>query len=136
MKYFICTLDTVGLGIPAEGTERIISTGREQNNVYETENQTGFISLPVLFRQKDSAAQHGVVLKPDAGGPAKKTVLLVPRIDIDMEIPDKDIHSLPAVLNEMGGTAALFMFFSGAHFTEKGVIFILNTKKLAEAYCD
>ena len=127
MKYFICALDTISIGIPAERTERIIPVTRVQTVVYETEAGEAFVSIPVLLRQKNSAVPHGIVLKPNNAGAALKTILLTPRIDIDMEMPEEDIHSLPEAL---GG---LSRYFRGAYFTGETVILILNTEKLTEA---
>ena len=128
MKYFICALDKINLGIPAEQTERIIQVTRVQGAVYETENQEVFVSLPVLLRQKDSSAPHGVVLKSNTGeSSAVKTVLLTPRIDVELEIPEENIHSLPEAL---GG---LFKYFRGAYCTDQNVILILNPQKLIES---
>ena len=132
MKYFICALDTISIGIPAERTERIIPVTRVQTVVYETEGGEAFISVPVLLRQKNSLrsqpeGMHGIVLKPDNAGAALKTILLTPRIDIDMEMPEEDIHSLPEAL------VGLSRYFRGAYFTGETVILVLNTEKLTEA---
>jgi len=122
MKYFICALDTVHLGIPAERTERIIPVSRVQTAVYETENQEAFISLPLLFRQKEPAAPHGIVLKG-----AVKTVLLTPRIDIELEIPEEDIHQLPQAL------VGLSRYFRGVCFSGQKTILVLDPAKLVES---
>jgi hypothetical protein len=133
VKYFICALDrtspAVQLGIPAERTERIIPVSRVQIGLYETENQQAFVSLPVLFHLADVSAPHGIVLKPTGteSGAAVQTVLLTPRIDIDLEIPEEKIHSLPQAL---GG---LLKYFRGAYFDSQGLILILNPEKLAES---
>jgi chemotaxis signal transduction protein len=125
LKYFICALDKINLGISADRTERIIPVTRIQRTVCETENQEVFISLPVLLRQKDSSAPHGIVLKSNNGeSSAVKTVLLTPQIDVELEIPEENIHSLPEAL---GG---LFKFFRGAYCTDQNVILILNSEKL------
>jgi len=153
MKCFICALDKIHIGIPAERTERIIQAARVQTAVYETENQEAFISLPLLFRQKEPAAPHGVVLKatevlprlppgsgagdappepPTAGTGAAdtaggvKTVLLTPRIDKELDIPDETIYQLPEAF------AGPFRYFSGACFSAQDVILILNPAKLTE----
>jgi len=127
LKYFICAPEKINIAIPAEQTEHIIPNTRVQEAVCETENQEVFISLPVLLRQKDCAAPHGIVLKSNAGeSSAVKTVLLTPRIEIETEIPEEKIHSLPEA---MGG---LFKYFRGAYCTEQNVILILNPKKLKE----
>ena len=129
MKYFICALGRISLGIPSEQTERIISVTRMQDAVCETENQEVFISLPALLRQKETAAPHGIVLKPGAGqAPVNtaKTTLLTPKIDAELEILEENIRSLPRV---MGGS---YRYFRGAYCTDKNVILILNPQKLLE----
>ena len=126
MRYFICALDGICLGIPAEKTERIIPVIREQTAVYETEGGEAYVSLPALFRLKDTATPHGVALKQTAEGGAAKTVLLTPPIDIDVEIPDDEIQNLPDVF---GG---LFGCFTGAYFIKETVILLLNTDTLIE----
>jgi hypothetical protein len=124
LRYFICALDKINLGIPAEQTERIIQVTRTQDIICKTENQEVFISLPALFQQKDSgSAPHGVVLKSNS---AVKTVLLTPRIDVELEIPEEGIHSLPKSL------AGAFRNFRGAYCTDQNVILILDTEKLME----
>ena len=127
MNYFICALNSIQLGIPAERAERIIPVTRMQTAVYETENQEAFISLPALFRQEDTPVPHGVVLKPN-GLPdgTVKAVLLTPRIEKDLEIPEEGIHGLPAAF------AGLFRYFSGACFNGQEIIFILNPIILME----
>ena len=130
MKYFVCDLyrihgkPNVCLGIPTERTERIIPVDRVQAAVYETENQEAYISLPVLFKLKDTAAPHGLVLKNS--GPVK-TVLLTPRIDIDLEISEEDIHRLPEALAEM------LVFFRGLSFSGEKAVLILDPEKLLES---
>ena len=110
-------MDSIKLGIPAEQTERIISVNHMQTTTHETENQETFISLPALFRLKDINAPHGLVLKSDS--PVKK-VLLTPRIENELEIPEDMIHPLPESLAEM------LRYFSGAYVTDHNVILILN----------
>ena len=141
MRYFICNLDTINVGIPAEQTERIISDSRLQTIVYETGCQSSgaegaFISLPALFRQENTAVFHGLVLKsirPLTNGRSHvKTILLMPKIDIDIEIPEDAICRLPEAF------VGVFSFFTGACFNEGGqnLIFILNPQKLMEVYHD
>jgi len=132
LKYFICALGSafgkINIGIPAEMTERIIAVTRIQGAVSETENGEAFISLPALLRQKDTAAPHGIILKP-AGQPsdnAVKTTLLTPKIDAEMEIPEENIHSLPKAMDGM------YRHFRGAYCTGKNVVLIFNPEKLLE----
>ena len=129
MKYFICALGRISLGIPSEQTERIISVTRIQDAVCETENQEVFISLPALLRQKETAAPHGIVLKPLVSQPpdvSSKTTLLTPRIDAELEIPEENIRSLPRVMD------GVYRYFRGAYCTDKNVILILNPQNLLE----
>jgi len=123
LKYFICAIGKILLGIPAQQTERIISVTRIQDALCETENQEMFISLPALLRQKD-AAPHGIVLKPGAG--SAKTTLLTPKINAELEIPEEDIHKLPEVL------AGSYRHFRGAYCIEHNVILILDPEKLLD----
>ena len=117
----------INVGIPAEMTERIISVTRIQGAVRETENQEVFISLPALLKQKETAAPHGIVLKPVSQPPdAPKTILLTPKIDAETEIPEEGIHSLPRAMDGM------YRYFRGAYCTEKSVILILNPQKIIE----
>jgi len=129
LKYFICALGRINIGIPAEMTERIIAVTRVQGAVCETENGEVFMSLPALLRQKDKAAPHGVILKPCPGQPSDntgKTTLLTPRIDAEMEIPEENIHSLPKAMDGM------YRHFRGAYCTGQSVILIFNPEKLLE----
>ena len=121
MNYFICALGAVHLGIPAERTERIIAVSRVQTVVYETENQESFISLPLLFRLDSVSVPHGVLLKGGDG----RTILLTPKIDIALEIPEDKIHSLPEALSGLG------MYVRGAYFGSQGVILVLDPDKIA-----
>jgi hypothetical protein len=130
LKYFICALSCalgrINLGIPAQQTERLIPVTRVQDAVCETENQEVFISLPALLRQKDFSAPHGIVLKSGARERPVKTVLLTPRIDAELEIPEEKIYSLPKIL------AGAFRHFRGAYCTDQNVILILAPEKLTE----
>ena len=129
IRYFICALDKIHLGIPAERTERIIPVTRVQTAVSETENREKFISLPVLFQLTDISAPHGVVLK-NSPADTQKTVLLAPRVEIDLEIPDENIHRLPESL------AGSYRYFTGACFDGQKVILILDPEKITGAFDD
>jgi len=125
MKYFICSLGRINLGIPAGQTERIVSVNRIQDSVCETVNQEIFISLPALLGQEDRSAPHGIVLKTTAGQTAKKT-LLTPKIDVELDIPEEDIRSLPRVMDRR------YRHFRGAYCAGTSIILILNLEKLQE----
>ena len=116
------------LGIPAEQTERIITITREQTGVMESENQDTYISIPALFQQKETPVQHGLVLKTGTADSRNKTILLTPRIDIDLEIPEESIHPLPDPFT------GLFSFISGVCFSRQSMILILDLKKLLDNF--
>ncbi|MCL1994135.1 MAG: hypothetical protein FWG66_14415, partial [Spirochaetes bacterium] len=101
-----------------------------------SEGGGGFISLPALLGLNGDSAVHGIVLKTaaddDANANAEATappsVLLVPRVDIELEIAGEDIHPLPDVLSKM------LKYFKGAHFAGEKLILILDTQKITEGY--
>ncbi|MDR1143318.1 MAG: hypothetical protein LBK77_03750 [Spirochaetaceae bacterium] len=124
MKFFICSLEGILLGIPAGDTERIIPAPRVQENFFETDKDGGYISLPALFK-KSFPAPHGMILK--TGDPSRRLVLLVPRIDTDLDVPGDRIRGMPAVL------AGVFPCFREACFLGEDMILLLQTGKLAEA---
>ena len=130
MKYFLCALNAVYLGIPSECTERVISVTRDQSSVCEAEGQNTFISLPILFGRADLTAPHGIVLK--SVNEERKTVLLVPPVDIDIEIPEENIHSVPKAFSE------LLRYCKGSCFVSVGqgerLILTLNMEKITEDY--
>ena len=135
MRYFICNLDHTNpnnpqtcLGIPAEHTERIIPAGQKDmagsEAASEPSGEEVFVSIPALLRLKDPQAPHGLVLK---GGSQKRTVLLTPKIDVELEIPEEDIHPLPNTLDDF------LFYFRGAFFSGPRVILILDPAKIIES---
>ena len=125
MRYFICASGGVCLAIPAERAERIIPVSRHQTVLCETEDQTCYISLPVLLREEDTSVLHGVVLKGGAD-PAIRSILLVSKIDVDLEIPEEEIHPLP------GSFGGVYTYFRGVCFGSQGLILVLIPEKLLE----
>jgi chemotaxis signal transduction protein len=59
---------------------------------------------------------------------APKTILLTPKVDIDLEIPEENIRGLPASFSGWS------KYFRGACFNDQGVILILDPQKLKEDY--
>ena len=116
----------VNIGIPSQETERIILLNRKQNTLCELENQERFISIPVLFKLEDNCSFHGLVLKSTKA--KEKTILITPKIEIELDIPREIIFSLPKVL------AGNYKYFLGACITDNKPIFILNTDKLTEQF--
>ena len=129
MKYFICSLDAIFLGVSTELAEGVTSVSRIQTAVCEKEDNTSFISLPALLKRDTFSALHGIVLKRRSGVEKDgKIILLMPPIDIDLEIAEKDIYTVPRVVSGM------FRFFSGVCFSDQRLIFTLDTEKLLDVY--
>ncbi|MDR2314072.1 MAG: hypothetical protein LBE02_06015 [Spirochaetaceae bacterium] len=122
MKCFICSLDGITLGIPSEPIAQIISAPRIQNSPFASENGQEYISLPALFQKESVPAPHGIRLKDRIG--RKPLILLVPRIDTDLEIPEEKIHPLPGLIEKK------LPCFSGIFFTEKDPVLVVDTEKL------
>jgi len=125
MKYFICALENkkINLGISAKHTQRIIQAAKIQAVEYEAESKEIFVSLPALLQQKNTDAPHGIVLKTEH---KKRIVLLTPRIDIDLEIPEENISRLPDAF------VGLYGYFRGVCFHKESLILILNIEKILE----
>jgi hypothetical protein len=119
MKFFMCALDTMVLGIPSAAAVRIIPAPRTQDVLCELEGDDLFISLPVLFGKNSVPAPHGVILKGQ-----KQTILLVPRIETDIDIPDEKIQTLPALIGER------LSWLNGAYFTKSALVLLLDTENL------
>jgi len=137
MKYFMCALGAeaqneqasaaVYLCIPTMHAERIIPVTKTQAAESETENDEVFISLPVLFQQKNTVTPHGIVLRSDQ---VPKTVLLTPRIEKDVEIPEESVQRLPGIF------AGLSKYFKGIYFDNQNLFLIVNTEKFMEGKND
>jgi len=127
MRYFICALDAsnmIRFGIPAESTGHIIQISRSQSSFVENADNDVFVSLPALFKQSFTTP-HGVVLKLENSS-EKKVILLTPKIEKDIEIPDNKVRALPKVFS------GPFVFFNGMFFSDDNPVFIFNPKKLTE----
>lgn len=118
MRYFICALESIQLGIPADVTERIIPAA-------EIKGREHIITLTALFKQTDIASPHGIVLKPGENSKTC-TILLTPKIDIDLEIDEEKIHALPEAFS------GVFLCFKGAYFNGQNLILLLEPEKLTE----
>ncbi|MCL2442869.1 MAG: hypothetical protein FWD13_05315 [Treponema sp.] len=113
----------IRFGIPAEYTEKIIQLSREQNSLYETVNNDILVSLPALF-ERNFSTLHGLILKLSVLE-GKKIILLTPKIEKEIDIPDGCIHSLPNVFS------GPFVFFRGVFFSDENPVFIINPEKIS-----
>jgi len=120
MRYFVCAMGGVQLGMPAGFTERIITASGAARG--ETESR---ISLADLFGRKDQDTPHGIVLK-SAGIDGEKMILLAPKIEKDIEIEDRDIHGLPDCFS------GVYNLMKGVCFNGPDLIFIMDPEKIAK----
>jgi len=121
MKYFICALNEIRLGFPAEFTERIITVSRMHTHITESEEQETFVSIPLLFRQS-AGSPHGLVLRSDRVNRylQGKIILVMPKIETDLEIPDEKVHALPA------GFSGIYSFIKGICFADRNMVLIID----------
>jgi hypothetical protein len=112
MKWFVCAFDGVSLGVPADRIERLF--------IAPPQNEGG-LSLSAFFRSP-VPAPHAASLKP--GG----RILFLPRIDIDLDIPDAEIHAMPAAFGKNSP-------FAGACFRDGGLILLLNMEEIEKRGC-
>ncbi|MDR0526113.1 MAG: hypothetical protein LBG90_09635 [Spirochaetaceae bacterium] len=107
MKWFLCPWDDMFLGVPADRIERLF--------IASPQNEEG-LSIPQMFH-RPVPAPHAASLKP------KGTILLLPRIDIDLDIPDAEIHAMPRAFGEKS-------LFAGACFRNGDLILLLNIEEI------
>ena len=124
MKYFICALDDLQLGIPADSTERIIPADALPSALTEIINRETYISLTALFKKYEIKSPHGIIIK-DTEIDIPRTILLTPKIEFEIEIDEKEIKPLPEAL------AGIYLFFRGICFLGEKLILILEPVKLA-----
>ena len=123
MKYFISDLGSTEnkdlhtcLAFPLDHTERIVPHDACDSDA---------VSIPSLLKTNNISVLHGIILKSGMDSASvKRTSLLVPRIDIEIDIPDEEIYSLPKVLEDM------LKYFKGVHFTDQKMILIFDPNKL------
>jgi hypothetical protein len=122
MKYFMCVLDGMVLGIPSAAVARIIPAPRTQDVLCEIQEGELFISLPILFDKNSVTAPHGIILREGK----KQTILLAPRIETDIDIPEEKIETLPALIGER------LSWLNGAYFTKSTLVLLLDTVNLLQ----
>ena len=120
MNYFICSLgkihkdyDNSLLGIASSKVEKIIAT----EELIENKKQ---ISIPSMLKLKDLDLTHSLILKQ------KDAVLLCPKIEVEIDIEEESIKSLPLSITPS------YNFFRGLCFKNNELILILDTDKLLE----
>jgi chemotaxis signal transduction protein len=98
--------------------ERIIAMDAHPD---EAGDRNFCISLAALCGQKETDAPHGLVLK---SGRSPAVVLLTPKIQTDMELPDAELRAFPRSL------AAFLRYFRGAFLDASGMILALDPETI------
>ena|GEM_PF-3210983 len=140
MKYFICNTENNSaltgislIAIPSEKIEKIYSTEILPEKLINKHEGEIHISIPLLLDLKNKIPSHALKIKTikiEEKYIAEKAVLLCPKVDIEIDIPDENIQPLPIALKK------LFSFFSGAFFEENKLYLILEPEKIMEHIYD
>ena len=132
MRVFICGFGDFQVAIPMSSVYSL---------ALHTENSSDMaqnicISLPHLFNLPSESIRHIIALKNlDAededsvdNTAENKTILLIPEVECEMEIPDEEMYLIPKVLC----STRFFIFFKGIKFDQGGggPILLLNTDQL------
>jgi hypothetical protein len=120
MRYFVCAFANLQIGIPAESMKRIISLEQDSGRGRSMDAEV-YISLAALCGQKETEAQHGLVLKSNR---PSAVVLLAPKVKTDMELPDAEMRAFPRVL------AGFLRYFRGAFLSDSGMILVLDPETI------
>jgi hypothetical protein len=136
MRFFLCAFGAFSLGVPVYAVSSLITVPWEVKQIIDRDrDENTYFSLPHFFKSQDTDIRHGFILKPhiqkvplteagEAGAfstdPAlgkegftdRRNILLVTAVEKEEDIPQEEIRSLPAVLEE----GNIFTFFSGINF--------------------
>ncbi|AEF86633.1 hypothetical protein TREPR_1660 [Treponema primitia ZAS-2] len=137
MRFFLCAFGDFSLGVPVYAVSSLITVPWEVTQVIDRDrDENTYFSLPHFFKSEDKVIRHGFILKPQiqkvpllgdglentaltadpalgkAGFTERRNVLLVTAVEREEDIPQEEIHSLPAVL----GVGNIYTFFSGINF--------------------
>jgi len=134
MQVFLCSFGDYSVAIPMDSisslylyTKDVQEIDLSAGMVIHGENRT-FFSLLRLFNLSHENIRHCIILKdPDnIGG---ETVLLITRVECEINIPDDEIYPVPAALKNM----QFSMFFAGIKFDLNGnLILLLNPEQIKQ----
>lgn len=143
MKVFVCPFSGFRAVVPIRFISSLILCDQDAESLRRgDENGNVWLSLPHLFSRPLKTTRHGIVLKNNLhggaemweddftedsveGGIVNRTILLVPGVEKEADIPSVEIQPMPkACLNYSS-------LFSGIHWMEGVPVFILDPRSLA-----
>ena len=129
MRVFLCSFGDFYIAIPMgavlalalqpeKEAEALLAS--ESNAVnYNPENRNTYVSLPRLFNVPVKKIQHSIIMKTidsdDDDAIKNKTILYIPEVECETEIPDDEIFPIQGTFN---GTL-FFTLFSGIQFDSR-----------------
>ena len=138
MRVFVCGFGDFQVAIPMHSVSSLALHAGNPSNTGNPSNmdRNNYVSLPLLFKLPSENIKHSIILKnldvedEDAvdNTAENKTILLIPEVECEMEIPDEEMHLIPKVLS----STHFFIFFRGIKFDQSGggPILLLNTDQL------
>jgi chemotaxis signal transduction protein len=97
------------------------------------EEHNNYVSLSRLLNLSSENIRHNIILKnpdtEDDDTAQNKTILFIPRVECETEIPDEEIFPIPQSLSK----TSFFTLFSGILFDSKGaLVLLLNAEQLIQ----
>ena len=147
MRVFLCSFGYFSVAIPMNSvsslalhddkTLKASVSDEGEAGVNYRENRNTYVPLPQLFNLPPGNIRHNITLKePNTEDSSKgRTVLLIPEVECETEIPDDKIFPLPKAL---GGTR-FSELFSGIQFDSRpaassgSLILMLSGKQLIQS---
>ena len=134
MRAFLCDFKDFTLAIPMNSVSSLAL--HEESG--ELDEQNSYVSLPELFKLPLEFIRHNIILKSpgvdEADAAENNTILFIPEIECETEVPDEEIFPVPKILS---GTQFSFLFSGiqfGSRLSGNGPVLMLNTEQLAESF--
>ena len=130
MRVFFCSFRGFSLAVPMHSVSSLTLQTDLQTEGHSQEDDVTHISLTRLFNLEQEDIRHSIVLKnpnteddeiadtDTSTGTGNKTILYIPEVECEAEIPEEEIYPIPAALS---GT--LFSrLFSGIKFDSRPAV--------------
>ena len=148
MRVFLCSFGNFYIAIPMGSVlaltlqtekEAEVLLASDSNAVnFNPEDRNTYVSLPRLFNVPVKKIRHSIIMKnidnDDDYAIKNKTILYIPEVECETEIPDEDIYPIQATFS---GT--LFStLFSGIQFDSRPIavgspVLFLNSEQLIQS---
>ena len=149
MRVFLCNFGDFSLAIPMSSVSSLVLQAENEAQEflasessavnYNPEDRNTYVSLPRLFNLPLKKIKHRIVMKnfinDDDDTIKDKTILYIPEVECETEIPDEKIYPVQTILSDM-----LFStLFSGLQFdsrpaaSDRGPVLFLNSEQLIQS---